>query len=466
MRKFFATQILLIFYVLAQNIFSQSVISEIERKFPYALWSLSISDDNNKEIISHNPDKLMIPASSLKIITSIYSLENLGPDFRFKTEILADRIKKGIANTLLIKGYGDMTLGSENFNSNIDSILNYVLEALNKNKIEKIENLCLDSSLLNDFQEPSWEWQDIGNYYAARVTSFSINDNSYKIYLETYNIGEKTRILKVEPDPGLEFENYVLTGEEGSGDNSYIYSSPYSSKAVIRGSIGKSSGPFIIKGSLSNPVEFFLKKLYSFLNSNGVKVKKRGVYYTPVKGNFKLLDTIYSPQLKEIIKIMNKKSFNFYAESLLRYSLIKKGKIGIEENRAELSSFLKNAGISNFNIVDGSGLSRKNAFSCDGFVKILNYARKKDYFNSFYDSLIKPGDDMAKGHIKDFGVDKKLNIRIKSGSLNGVRSYVGYINDENGKSYTFCFIMNNYTTSPSDIDALFENILSSTIGLK
>jgi D-alanyl-D-alanine carboxypeptidase len=54
-----------------------------------------------------------------------------------------------------------------------------------------------------------------------------------------------------------------------------------------------------------------------------------------------------------------------------------------------------------------------------------------------------------------------LNTRIKSGSLNGVRSYVGYVEND-GRIYSFCFNVNNYIDF-IDTDLFFEELLFQII---
>jgi D-alanyl-D-alanine carboxypeptidase/D-alanyl-D-alanine-endopeptidase (penicillin-binding protein 4) len=447
----------LIFFIV--NLYS-NYCDKISQSFSDAIWSLKISD-GKKDIVRCNSEKLLIPASSLKIVTSIYSFEKLGKDFKFKTEIMSDELKNNTVEFFVIKGYGDMTLGSSNFNSSIDGVLNDIYDLIESKKINRIKNLIIDTSLLDDYPESSWEWQDIGNYYAARVSAFSINDNQYSIYFKTYGVGEKTDIIKIYPDPGLKIKNYVVGDLPKTGDNSYIFSNPYCENAVIRGSLGITTSAYIVKGSLPNPSETFLKILTEFLKSKNIIVENANVIYQPLNRKLNVLKTYYSPSLSQIIKVMNKKSFNFYAESLLRYSLLKKGVYGLNENLKELGDFLKEKGIKRFKIVDGSGLSRRNLFSCDGFIKLLEFVKNRDYYNDFYESLIYPGDEDAKGHIKKFGLKYNLNTRIKSGSLNGVRSYVGYVEND-GRIYSFCFNVNNYIDF-IDTDLFFEELLFQII---
>ena len=65
------------------------------------------------------PEKVLIPASVMKLITSAAALELLGPDYTFKTLIgytgsLNKRTGK-LKGNIVIKGGGDPALGSEYF---------------------------------------------------------------------------------------------------------------------------------------------------------------------------------------------------------------------------------------------------------------------------------------------------------------------------------------------------------------
>ena len=70
--------------------------------------SVLIGHSSGKILFSKNANKLLIPASILKIFTSLVAINHLGQDFRFKTEFYIDEEKN-----LKIKGYGDPLLISE-----------------------------------------------------------------------------------------------------------------------------------------------------------------------------------------------------------------------------------------------------------------------------------------------------------------------------------------------------------------
>jgi D-alanyl-D-alanine carboxypeptidase/D-alanyl-D-alanine-endopeptidase (penicillin-binding protein 4) len=70
--------------------------------------SLLVTGPDGKAVFSHNPDTPRIPASTLKIFTSLFALETLGPGYRFPTAFYL----RG-DDTLVMKGFGDPLLVSE-----------------------------------------------------------------------------------------------------------------------------------------------------------------------------------------------------------------------------------------------------------------------------------------------------------------------------------------------------------------
>ena len=67
-----------------------------------------VADFNGKVIFSHQPDRLFIPASILKIFTALVALDQLGPQYRFRTGFFLEN-----GRDLRIKGYGDPMFISE-----------------------------------------------------------------------------------------------------------------------------------------------------------------------------------------------------------------------------------------------------------------------------------------------------------------------------------------------------------------
>ncbi len=70
--------------------------------------SLLVADPEGRTIVSKNKNKKLVPASILKLFTSLSAFHYLGPDFRYATEFYLDS-----HSNLKIKGFGDPLLISE-----------------------------------------------------------------------------------------------------------------------------------------------------------------------------------------------------------------------------------------------------------------------------------------------------------------------------------------------------------------
>ncbi|MBT8331375.1 MAG: D-alanyl-D-alanine carboxypeptidase, partial [Deltaproteobacteria bacterium] len=102
--------------------------------------SILITDAREQILFSKNADQKRIPASILKVYTSLVALHYLGDDYRFPTEFYLDR-----QMNLKIKGYGDPLLISE-----VILKISQVLAVLLK-KSNPLNDLILDDAY---FRQP------------------------------------------------------------------------------------------------------------------------------------------------------------------------------------------------------------------------------------------------------------------------------------------------------------------------
>ena len=102
--------------------------------------SILVVDAKGQIILEKNAEKKLMPASILKLFTSLVALHYLGDDYRFPTEFYLDK-----QSNLKIKGYGDPLLISE-----VISKISQVLAVLLNNN-QPLNDLILDDSY---FQQP------------------------------------------------------------------------------------------------------------------------------------------------------------------------------------------------------------------------------------------------------------------------------------------------------------------------
>ena len=125
---------------------------------------------DNQVIINHNGDLALVPASSLKLITTATALEVLGEAHRFTTTIsYSGEIKNGILNgNIIIKGGGDPALGSHRFRSYYGAFLNNWATSIKALGIDSINGkIIADASIFDNEVPATWIWQDLGNYFGV-----------------------------------------------------------------------------------------------------------------------------------------------------------------------------------------------------------------------------------------------------------------------------------------------------------
>ena len=116
-------------------------------------------------------------------------------------------------------------------------------------------------------------------------------------------------------------------------------------------------------------------------------------------------------------------------------------------------------------IFDGSGLSRKNYISADFFVNFLRLMRSSEHGDLYLRSLPSPGkrgtlEYMFPKESKEF----RSRIYMKSGSMNGVRCYSGYILPQDGKpehTIVFSFLTNNLVADSWMVNPSIDSIIKA-----
>lgn len=392
-------------------------------------------------VFAENADMGLAIASSQKVITSAAALELLGTNYRYKTELAYNgNINNGTLNgNIYLVGYGDPTLGSWRYNNTKEQvILNNWTNSLKQAGILQIKGnfVCFNKNRESQTIPGGWVWDDIGNYYGAGVAALNWRENQYDLVLKSGNKeGSAVTVISTVPKVyDVSLTNELTTGKPGSGDNAYIYLPPYAAKGFIRGTIPPGENAFTVSGSFPNPPYQLASVFKDELGKNGIGVNSANIindYKEDLPGVINI-STHWSPSLDSINYWFLKKSINLYGEALVKTLGFEKKKEGSAEAGLNvIKNFWKTNGIdeTSINIIDGSGLSPENRVTSEALVKVMQYAKTRPWFNSFYDAL------------------PEINgIKMKSGTIGGVRSFTGYIG-----SYTFAVVINNYNGSPKEI---------------
>jgi D-alanyl-D-alanine carboxypeptidase/D-alanyl-D-alanine-endopeptidase (penicillin-binding protein 4) len=409
-----------------------------------------------KRIGSFNPNLSLVPASTLKLLTTASALEMMGPNYRFSTRLVFNGVIRNdsLQGDLIIVGGGDPALGSKYFRDHYlkDHFLKAWIDSLKYYHIRHISgNIITDATIYDDQSIPdTWIWEDMGNYYGAGVSGLSAYDNTCEIHLWSSAIaGQPTRIISINPAvPGLTFDNRVLSSDD-QRDLAYIFGSPLDSARVIRGSIPKGKKDFIIRASVPNPARLLAWQFKNRMESEGITVEGKIKEGTTRSSGCINLATTYSPPLIDLIRVTNHESVNLFAEHLLKHlAYLKKGIGSTQEGIRIMTDFWKNKGIDTRGlfVCDGSGLSRFNALTTRQMVQILAYMKNKSLYSDLFFNSLPTVPDGTLYHFDAQNFPDKC-LRTKSGSMTRVRCYTGLLRTSSGREILFAISLNNFSCS-------------------
>jgi D-alanyl-D-alanine carboxypeptidase/D-alanyl-D-alanine-endopeptidase (penicillin-binding protein 4) len=430
--------------------------------------------DSNKVIAGLGSNKSLVPASTMKLVTTATALELLGPGKRFPTRIkYSGEIDSNcvLNGNIYIIGGGDPCLGSERFSKQYGDFIYKWANEIIKMGIDSINGQVIgDASIFNEQMIPStWIWGDLGNYYGAGPSGLTIYENMCNIELESGKKGDSTEVVCVYPYiPNLAFDNYVKSMATKK-DQSYIFGAPYQENRIIKGGIPVNKKKFMVRGSIPDPAYLTAFELDMKLRSLGIKIanpsstnrklKSKTIKKEKIKKN--TVNTTWSPRLISIINLTNTYSINLYAEHLMNQIGVFKYRSGdTGSGTLATQEFWKKKGLDTegLYINDGSGLSRFNAITAKQLVGILKYMNKSKNYNSFLKSLPVAG---KSGTLRNVGKGTAASgkVHAKSGYMTRVRSYAGYITTKNKKNIAFALIVNNFNCTPFLMKKKMENIM-------
>jgi D-alanyl-D-alanine carboxypeptidase/D-alanyl-D-alanine-endopeptidase (penicillin-binding protein 4) len=458
-------------HLVAQTLFEQQLQSFLNQpEYRHASVGIQITEvESSETVFETNGEKLFVPASVLKLVTSAAALEILGSGYRFQTRLgYTGNIKNGtLKGDLVIVGGGDPALGSEYFKNHY--FAPHFMETWSRQikaaGIRRVEgNLVLNTSLFDAEKiPPTWIWEDMGNYYGAGASALTVYDNLFRIVFRSpAKVGIPVKIISIYPKvEGMDFQNEVLSSKVNS-DLAFVFGSPLDGTRVIRGTIPRNRKAFTIKASNPFPEKLLAEEFIHFLAREGVFLSGKIVGENVPNAGFKLIYSTESPPLAEIVKVLNYESVNLFAEHLAKQIAAEKTGIGSRETGLKIiSEFWKNKGLDTRQLFmeDGSGLSHFNAVSPAFLTSVLGYMVKISENSASFSASLPTTGQGTLHHFSSINFPEKT-LRAKSGSMKRVRCYAGYIRTNSGKDLAFALMVNHFEGSHQKLISELEKLLT------
>jgi serine-type D-Ala-D-Ala carboxypeptidase/endopeptidase (penicillin-binding protein 4) len=418
-------------------------------------------------ITEYNAQLGLIPASTLKVVTTSAALGLLGPDFRYQTKLYYTgtlNFKTGELNgNLVITGSGDPTMQSENFAKDSQLVTDKWAQVLWDKGIRKISGTIIgDASCFERAVPDNWVWSDIGNYFGTTPCGLSYSDNKFKILYNSHAAGSLAEVIGIRPNyQGVPIDVVSTVTASGTEDEAFVYGDPFSYRKEVKGRIPPNKNNYEVEAALPDPALLCAQQLYASLQKRGIPCGTHAAL-----SNYEKADTLvgkqwlythFSPTLDKIVLYTNLKSNNLYAESLLR--TMGKGRVaaGIET----VKNYWQQRGldVSELFMSDGSGLSRSNTTTTGLQARLLSKVyRDSVNYKLFNASLPVAGKSGSMSSIGK-GTAIENNLRAKTGYIQRARGYCGYVKTRSGQELAFSLLFNNYNCSAKEAKLKLEKFM-------
>ena len=449
--------------VLASSAFSRATVGVVVRSL-----------DTGETLYSRNGRTWLVPASTMKVMTTVAAASRLGWDFRFETRLVATGpVVKGVLDgDLLVVGTGDPTINRHH--PTRADVFDAWARALKAHGIQRINGHIIgDDSLV---ESPGWgigwAWDDLVEDYGAAVSALQYNENVATVTMGPGLTPGAPPVVYLTPsNHGLLVDVQAITSAEGTTASLAVARQPGTRILEVRGQAPWGGAAVSTTVAVANPTLFFTGELRQALLRHGIAVDGTAVDIDQEsdrarasEGTVLLVDQ--SAPLRDIATEMLAWSINLYAESLV-VALDRTAPGGTAEGVAMLRAVLDELGVpgEGYTTRDGSGLSRNDYLSAETLVAALSAAWRTPALREGLMAVlpVTGGPGMLERRLT--GTPAAGRVHAKSGSMSNVRGLTGIVETTSGEPLAFAFLSNGFDVRGAEIDDRVDALLLALVAL-
>lgn len=427
-------------------------------EFARAHWGILVeTEDGQQTLYAEDAERYFVPASNAKLFTTAAALQQLGADFQVRTSVMQINPEAGEV-VLQVVGRGDPSL--------TDADLADLAQQLRDRGITEIDLLIGDDSYFQgEAVNPTWEWGDLQAGYGAPANSLILNQNAIGFTLVPQTLGQPLEVVWDDPAEAGQWQvnNDSTTVAAGAPEFVSVGRDLNQPILEVQGQLQAGSASEPVSVSIPRPAQYFMQRLLQALNAQGIQVKQSLISLTPIDEQGTEIAFVESLPLADLLVETNQESNNLYAEALLR-------SLGVTESTNATSALI--AGIdtlqrnltelgidrADYELVDGSGLSRQNLVSPEAIVQTLQAMNRSSNALPYRNSLsVAAESGTLQNRFQGTAVAGRL--QGKTGALSGVVALSGYLEPINYLPLTFSILLNNANLSLGEAQAAIDQIV-------
>ena len=420
--------------------------------------------DSNEILYERHPNRLFVPASTIKLFTAYGALHYLGADYKFKTILSSDNknVKEGVlSSNLYIKFNGDPSLTKSNLEEMLESIKQLDVKQING-------DIIVDGSFFpgHEGSPGGFGWYDQVFCYSAPKTAIVINSNCAESFVGVTSTNALVKVKNENKDI-LTISNKMLTGKKGENcpfESQYIGNNQYE----LYGCMPKEWEPIRLNFALQDNEKMIRDYIVSILQKKQIKLDGKIIH--GIASGKTILYEHQSENLKELLKPILKDSSNIYAANVFKAMGAKyKNSEGTNAaGVAALNNLLDREKIDHkeLEIYEGAGESGYNLVSPATFVSMLDHIYDDKIMHDQLCELLPVL--KVEGTVKNRTVnhDDCKYVFAKTGSLKHTSTLAGYYLPPNKPKYAFAIMINNHLAQRNASKKLEDKLLELLIESK
>ncbi|MDY7110228.1 MAG: D-alanyl-D-alanine carboxypeptidase/D-alanyl-D-alanine-endopeptidase [Planctomycetota bacterium] len=405
-------------------------------------------------------DRLFIPASNMKLLTTGAALHTLGEDFRFHTQLLLDDDK------LIAVGDGDPAFGDPELLAEMESadgvgldaeaFLDLWVQPLVGAGVEQVSALLVDDRIFDrEFVHSTWPRDQLKRRYCAQVAGLSFHLNVLHFFPKP-RPGQRPSVQDVLPRTDWMQIRNQATSRDGVHDHNDVWIARRlgTNELTFYGNVRHPYRTNPVPVTIHDVPDFFATLLADRVREAGIEVQTVGLVDpdAPESEGRIIAPVIYTP-ISTIVTRCNRDSENLYAECLLkRMGHALTGQPGSWLNGAAIVRHVVHERLddpalsSRLAVADGSGMSRDNRVAPALLTAWLNSFHNDERLGAiFLDSLAVGGESGTLRRRTTLHTSRLHGaiVRAKSGYINGVSCLSGYVTVSDGRRRCFCVMIND-----------------------
>ncbi|MFL5521551.1 MAG: D-alanyl-D-alanine carboxypeptidase/D-alanyl-D-alanine-endopeptidase [Gemmatimonadales bacterium] len=394
-------------------------------------WGIAIADQRGNLLWSHNPTAPMMPASTVKVLTTGFARTVLGPDATVATRVIA---------TGRVHPTNGEWIGSWELQMNGDPTLERLpgtgptfrelaaqLKAKGIRRLRGPLDITSEHGPADATYPAAWSPRHRGRYFAPLIGPVMLHENLVVITVApSSKLGGRAVLIGASPRGLASMVTVKATTRKGRRSRLSLQTTKAGGWVVV-GTIGKSGGPRGLLATSRDPKKLVEAVWEQALADEGISwTPSATVARAPVGSEEEVLAEVRSVTFDSVAAEVNRRSLNPGAELLLQWAGGRNdAAVKLTEHVNAVTGIADGA-----YLVDGSGLSYQNRVTPYTFVSYLSRFPQTPAGRGF--PFLLPPNGAGTLHTLRAGFPSAGVVRAKTGTLSQAANVVGYLGRPNG----------------------------------